>query len=72
MTIYFIYDNIIIYKEDQVMANKKKTIHVGTISGLDLLKKSREPEYVPFRTGAYKDKRKKREKVNKRNYNKYL
>lgn len=54
------------------MANKKKTIHVGTISGLDLLKNSREAEYIPFRTGAYKDKRKKREKVNKRNYDKYL
>lgn len=54
------------------MANKKKTIHVGTINGFDLLKKSREPEYIPFRQGVYKDKRKKREKVNKRNYDKYL
>lgn len=54
------------------MANKKKTEKVGTISGLDLLKKSRPIQDIPFRTGSYTDKRKKRKKVNKRNYDKYL
>ena len=52
--------------------NKKRTEVIGVISGLDLLKKSREPQDIPFHTGAYIDKRKKREKVNKRNYDKYL
>ena len=52
--------------------NKKRTEVIGVINGLDLLKKSREPQDIPFRTGGYVDKRKKREKVNKRNYDKYL
>ena len=54
------------------MGKKKKTIHVSTISGLDLIKKSRGMQDIPFRTGVYFDKRKKREKVNKNNLDKWL
>lgn len=54
------------------MGKKKKTIHVSTISGLDLIKKSRGIQDIPFRTGVYSDKRKKREKVNKNNLDKWL
>lgn len=51
---------------------KKKTEKVGIISGMDLLKNSRGIQDIPFRTGVYSDKRKKREKVNKNNYEKFL
>ena len=54
------------------MANKKKTQKIGTISGLDVLKHTRGPQDIPFRTGVYTDKRKKREKVHKRDIDKYL
>lgn len=51
---------------------KKKIEKVGTIKGIDLLKNSKPIQDIPFRTGVYSDKRKKREKVNKRNYDKFL
>ena len=51
---------------------KKKNIKVGTISGLDVLKQTRPPQDIPFRTGSYTDKRKKREKVNKNRLDKWL
>jgi hypothetical protein len=51
---------------------KKKTETIGTIKGIDLLKKSKPIQDIPFRTGTFSDKRKKREKVNKRNYEKFL
>ena len=54
------------------MANKKKTEKIGTISGIEMLKQTRGPQDIPFRTGVYTDKRKKREKVNKNNYTKWL
>ena len=54
------------------MSKKKKTIHVGTISGLDILKQSRGIQDIPFRTGAYENKKYKREKVNKRNMDKWM
>ena len=54
------------------MANKKKTEKIGTINGLDVLKHTRGPQDIPFRTGVHTDKRKKREKVNKNNYTKWL
>ena len=54
------------------MTNKKKTIAVGTINGLDILKQTRPMQDIPFRTGVYTDKRKKREKVNKRNMDKWM
>ena len=54
------------------MANKKKTIVVGTINGLDVLKQTRPMQDIPFRTGVYTDKRRKREKVNKRNMDKWM
>lgn len=49
---------------------KKETI--GVIKGIDLVQKNRGIQDVPFRTGAYKDKRKKREKVNRHNIDKYM
>jgi hypothetical protein len=52
--------------------SKKKVETIGTISGIDLLKKNRPIQDIPFRTGSFSDKRKKREKVNKRNYDKWL
>ena len=51
---------------------KKKNIKVGTISGLDVLKQTRPPQDIPFRTGSYTDKRKKREKINKNRLDKWL
>ena len=54
------------------MAKKKKTQKVGTISGLDVLKHTRGPQDIPFRTGVYTDKRKKREKINKNRLDKWL
>jgi len=51
---------------------KKKTEKVGIISGIEILKNTRPIQDIPFRTGVYSDKRKKREKVNKRNYDKWL
>ena len=32
---------------------KNKTISVGTISGMEILKKSRPPQDITFRTGKY-------------------
>lgn len=54
------------------MAKKKKTQKIGTISGLDVLKHTRGPQDIPFRTGVYADKRKKREKINKNRLDKWL
>ena len=54
------------------MANKKKTQKVGTIKGIDVLRQTRPIQDIPFRTGVYTDKRKKREKINKRDIDKYL
>ena len=54
------------------MAKKKKTIHVSTISGLEILKQTRGIQDIPFRTGIYFDKRKKRVKVNKNNMHKFM
>ena len=51
---------------------KKKTETIGIIKGMDLIKKSKPIQDIPFKTGSYTDKRKKREKVNKRNYDKFL
>jgi hypothetical protein len=51
---------------------KKKTEKVGTIKGLDILKNTRPIQDIPFRTGVYSDKRKKREKVNKNKLDKWL
>ena len=51
---------------------KKKAQKIGTINGLELVKKSRPMQDVPFRTGVYADKRKKREKINKYALDKWL
>lgn len=54
------------------MAKKKKVEKVGTIKGIDILKKTRPMQDIPFKTGVYSDKRKKREKVKKNNLDKWL
>ena len=54
------------------MANKKKTETIGTIKGIDVLRQTKPIQDIPFRTGVYTDKRKKREKVNKRNMDKWM
>lgn len=59
-------------REGVAMANKKKTIEVGTIKGLDIIRQTKPIQDIPFRTGVYTDKRKKREKVNKRNMDKWM
>ena len=51
---------------------KKKTITVGTIKGIDLIKATKPMQEISFRTGYYTDKRKKREKINRNNIDKYL
>lgn len=51
---------------------KKKTEKVGIINGMEILKNTRPIQDIPFRTGAYSDKRKKREKVNKNKLEKWL
>ena len=51
---------------------KKKTEKIGVISGIDVLKNTRPMQDIPFRTGVYTDKRKKREKVNKNRLDKWL
>lgn len=54
------------------MAKKKKIEKVGTIKAIDILHTSRPMQDIPFRTGAHDDKKRKREKVNKNNYEKFL
>ena len=54
------------------MAKKKKTQTIGTISGLDVLRQTRPLQDIPFRTGVYTDKRKKREKINKNRLDKWM
>lgn len=54
------------------MAKKKKIEKVGVIKAIDMIHASRPIQDIPFRTGSYTNKRKKREKINKRNYEKYL
>ena len=54
------------------MAKKKKTQTIGTISGIEVLRQTRPPQDIPFRTGSYTDKRKKREKINKNRLDKWL
>ena len=51
---------------------KKKTEKIGTIKGIEILKNTRPMQDIPFRTGVYSDKRKKREKVNKNKLDKWL
>ena len=52
---------------------KKKTETIGTIKGIDIIKKSKPLQEIPFRTGAYKNKKHyKREKINKNRLDKWL
>ena len=55
-----------------IIMSKKKTEKIGIINGMEILKKTRPMQDIPFRTGSFSDKRKKREKINKRNYDKWL
>jgi len=54
------------------MAKKKKVEKVGTIKAIDTLRQTRPMQDIPFRTGAHENKKYKREKVNKKNYEKFL
>lgn len=54
------------------MSKKKKSEKIGIIKGIDLIKNSKPIQDIPFRTGIYSDKRKKREKVNKNKLDKWL
>lgn len=59
-------------KEREEKKMKKKVETIGIISGADLLKKSRPIQDIPFRTGVYQNKKKKREKVNKNHLDKWM
>lgn len=61
-----------IEREVREMAKKKKVEKVGTIKAIDMIHTSRPIQDIPFRTGVYKDKRKKREKINKNKLDKWL
>ena len=54
------------------MAKKKKIEKIGTIKAIDMIHASQPIQDIPFRMGVHADKRYKREKVNKRNYDKWL
>ena len=54
------------------MAKKKKIEKIGTIKAIDVIHATRPMQDIPFRTGVYADKRKKREKVNRHNIEKWL
>ena len=58
--------------EDIEMAKKKKTQTIGTISGMEILRQTRPPQDIPFRTGSYTDERKKKKKINKNRLDKWL
>lgn len=51
---------------------KKKNISVGIIKGIDIVRQTKPMQDIPFRTGVYTDKRKKREKINKNRLDKWL
>ena len=51
------------------MSKKKKPEKIGTISGLEMIKKSRPPQDISFRTGRYMtQKDRPRDKSYKRDY----
>ena len=54
------------------MGKKKKTETIGKIDMVEIIKKSRPMQDIPFQTGVYTDKRKKRVKVTKRNMDKFM
>lgn len=39
------------------MSKKKKVEKIGTIDALELLKKTREPQNISFKTGGYQTKK---------------
>lgn len=51
---------------------KKKNITIGTIKGIDVIRQTKPIQDIPFRTGVYTNKRKKREKINKNRLDKWL
>ena len=54
------------------MAKKRKVEKVGTIKAIDMIHASRPIQDIPFRTGAHENKKYKREKVTKRNMDKWM
>lgn len=59
-------------REVKEMAKKKKVEKVGTIKAIDMIHASRPIQDIPFRTGAYVNKKYKREKINKNKLDKWL
>ena len=49
--------------------SKKKKQKIGTINGLELLKKSREPQDISFKTGGYQTQKDKPRDKNWRKWN---
>ena len=58
--------------EVKKMAKKRKIEKVGTIKAIDMIHASRPIQDIPFRTGAHENKKYKREKVTKRNIDKWM
>ena len=58
--------------EVKKMAKKRKVEKVGTIKAIDIIHASRPIQDIPFRTGAHENKKYKREKVTKRNIDKWM
>ena len=55
------------------MSKKRKSENIGTITALEIIKASKPIQDIPFRTGAYKNKKHyKREKINKNRLDKWL
>lgn len=55
------------------MGKKRKPENIGTIKGIDLLKKSRGIQDIPFRTGAHmSEKDRPRKKITPKNYDDFL
>lgn len=52
---------------------KKKKENIGTIKGIDLIKKTKGMQDVPFRTGTYMtEKDRPRKKITPRNMDRYM
>ena len=63
---------IVLEREVKKMAKKRKVEKVGTIKAIDMIHASRPMQDIPFRTGAHENKKYKREKVTKRNIDKWM
>ena len=69
---FLCYTNYRKNEREETKMSKKKTITVGTIKGIDLIKATKPIQEISFRTGYYTDKRKKRKKITVRNMDKWM